>query len=505
MVRIFCDRKEKDLKNFWNHIVFHPTDAIEEDWGQIYLNRMAEDNAVRTVRIYAMFEEMVTLDENGEMVFDFAPGDRRIDCLVSKGFSLCIAYAFIPPWLAADQSPERTKMRYKGRLLVRSHPYDYSKWEEICRVYTQHLVDRYGEDTVAGWRIHCYNEPDWYHFFDEPAENNLARAAEYCKLYDSFAAGVTSVSLRIPIGGPALAESDEHFEFFAHFLEHVSRTGSKLDYIAFHSYGTSPDLMRSGEKMLNIQGAVYNTLTVARLAKMYGFGHLPLVCDEWGASTEGYMGSDRCPPHEFRETEQYSAYFVRMLTLFDELELPYEQMMLCLSGQHGLEVNFGGHRNFFTRDYFAKPIYNAFVLANKLGDEKLYFYGEDPLTDAAVEDLAVMPTRHKDGRVSVLLCYADAAFTRELADKSFTFSFAGLESPMCLTKYVIDAEHANAYTMFKRLGRPAEITDEQAAAIRGFAALKAEQAGVLTPENAELELTMSNNAVVLLELEPQKA
>ena len=33
---------------------------------------------------------------------------------------------------------------------------------------------------------------------------------------------------------------------------------------------------------------------------------------------------------------------------------------------------------------------------------------------------------------------------------------------MCLTKYVIDAEHANAYTMFKRLGRPAEITDEQA-------------------------------------------
>ena len=105
----------------------------------------------------------------------------------------------------------------------------------------------------------------------------------------------------------------------------------------------------------------------------------------------------------------------------------------------------------------------------------------------------------------MLLCYADAAFTRELADKTFTFSFAGIESPMCLTKYVIDTEHANAYTMFKRLGRPAEITDEQAAAIRGFAALKAEAAGVITPENAELELTMSNNAVVLLELEPQKA
>ena len=79
MIRIFTDKKEKDLKNFWGHIVFHPTNAIEDAWGKLYLDKIAEDGAARTIRIYSMFEEMVTLDENGEMQFDFSKNDARID------------------------------------------------------------------------------------------------------------------------------------------------------------------------------------------------------------------------------------------------------------------------------------------------------------------------------------------------------------------------------------------------------------------------------------------
>ena len=46
MIRIFCSKKEKDLVNFWNHMVFHPTNAIEDDWGQRQLEKLAADHAV---------------------------------------------------------------------------------------------------------------------------------------------------------------------------------------------------------------------------------------------------------------------------------------------------------------------------------------------------------------------------------------------------------------------------------------------------------------------------
>ena len=182
MTKIYTDKVEKKLKNFWNHMVFHPTNAIEDDWGKQQLDKLSEDKAVQIVRIYSMFEESVTLGEDGQMQYDFSMNDHRIDYLLSKGFTPYIAYAFFPGFLSAEQDDELIGRRYKGNLLYRSYVNDYSKWEEICRVYTKHLVDRYGEDTVAKWYIHCYNEPDSSHFFYRTAPTWEDRAEAYCKL-----------------------------------------------------------------------------------------------------------------------------------------------------------------------------------------------------------------------------------------------------------------------------------------------------------------------------------
>ena len=40
----------RPLKNFWNAIHFHPTDAIEDAWGQRILNRVAEDKVAALER-----------------------------------------------------------------------------------------------------------------------------------------------------------------------------------------------------------------------------------------------------------------------------------------------------------------------------------------------------------------------------------------------------------------------------------------------------------------------
>ena len=42
------DKVIKNQENFWNNIHFHPTDAIEDDWGQKILNEVAKDNVADT-------------------------------------------------------------------------------------------------------------------------------------------------------------------------------------------------------------------------------------------------------------------------------------------------------------------------------------------------------------------------------------------------------------------------------------------------------------------------
>ena len=494
MIKIFCDKKEKDLVNFWNHMVFHPTNSIEDAWGQQHLDKLAEDKAVQIVRIYSMFEESVTLGEDGELKYDFALNDLRIDELLKRGFTPYIGYTFFPGFLSAEQDESIISHRYKNNLLYRSYMTDYSKWEEICRVYTQHIVDRYGLEQVSGWYLHCYNEPDLRHFFYWNAPSYKERAAEYCKMYEAFVNGLNAVSLKLKIGGVALSEGPTHFEFLEYFLNFVKEKNLKLDFLSYHSYGTGPRGMIEGTKPLNVKGAIANTMYVKRIAKLCGFGDVPTVCDEWGACTEGYLGTDKCSDFIFRENEIYAVYFTKMLTLYDEMGL-YDPQLICMSGSHHLKVDFGGHRNFFTKNFYPKPIFNAYVLAAKLGKEKLYHYAE-----LDCEDVSIMATRHEDGHLSVLLGYADDNFTRRLKPLVNTVEFSGLQGQYKVTGWRIDADHANAIRKFKELGQPADPTEEQKAAIREFGALKPEDLGTVSPENPILPLHMENNATLLLEL-----
>ena len=78
----------KYQKNFWNNCIFHPTDAIEDSWGKRILDRISEDKAIDTVRIYNMFEDIVYIDGNGKIAYDFRVNDLRLDYLVEKGFDV---------------------------------------------------------------------------------------------------------------------------------------------------------------------------------------------------------------------------------------------------------------------------------------------------------------------------------------------------------------------------------------------------------------------------------
>jgi len=494
MITVYADQIVKKQENFWNHVLFHPTDAIEDEWGQRILCEIAKDGAAKTVRIYSMMEDIVSIGETGALQYDFTLTDVRLDFLLEKGFSPMIAYGCVPPILCADpgesSSVSFNKTRYKGKMWTTSQPKDYALWEEICYRYTKHIVERYGESTVAGWHLHCFNEPDIANFFMRDADVET-RCREYCRLYEAFAKGVLRASEKLRIGGPALALSHP---FMEGFLQFVQKKGLRLDYICFHNYGSDPPSINSGEKPLCVDNQFRNYDRMLHLVKRYYPQGIELVQDEWGMDTGGFLPMSRCAGHVARENEIFAAYYGRMIAGYvKEYENPGLQL-LCLSGQHEMTAEFEGFRNFFSLHFIKKPIYNAFVLAAMLKEYVL----ADEITDGHVTALA---TRDGDGNLAILVNYADPFFDESLPDLRIPCRICGVSGPCKVTVRCIDKEHANPYRLSLREKMTEPFTEEQLARLREAAELRPDTFCLTADGVLETEISTTANGTVLLTVE----
>ncbi len=492
----------KQQVNFWNHIHFHPTDGIEDDWGRAYLDEVAANGAADMVRMYSMFEDMVTMDEAGNLCFDFTENDNRMDYMVKKGFRLLICYNFIPPCIAIENDRHNTEAttstRYKGKTLCTMPPRDYKLWEEVCYAYTKHLVERYGMERVGSWYLHCYNEPDisayWLAPLGKTPEAKIKRFEEYCKLYSAFEAGICRVSDQLTIGGPTAGESD----IVEYFCDWLTKNPKKLDFFSAHTYGTSPRAMNDGTK-INIELNRRKLQKYYGIMEKYGFGDKELVIDEWCAACAGFQEMTKCAGLAYREDETFPAFYTQLIAQYIADDVPLSKMMICLSGSHQVHqcpdrfAEFSGFRSFFTEHGIAKPIFHAYALAAKLKSGILE-------TQTERENLTVLPT--SDGEnVAVLLTYAKPEFDWDLPDvtEKLTFDLTGRYR---VTTWRIDSDHNNAYAMWKREGWEAHPTKEQLALLKKESELTSCTSCEMEADGQlELDLALVCNGTVLIELE----
>ena len=496
MIRI-GNKTVKTVPHFWDGIVFHPTDAIEDDWGQELLRRMAKDGAIRVVRMYTMFEDMVTLNDKGEMQFDYALNDERIDFLLSLGFTPMITYAFLPPWLCVHTeftaSIAKNKLRYKGKVVTNSYAKDPALWGEICRIYTEHLTERYGVEQVRGWYLQCYNEPDLKPFFMAEAGESKdpdaisARAREYLKLYKAFAAAVKSVDSRLQIGNSLASKAP----FLDALLKELRETDTPIDFVGIHTYGTSTKFLNSGERPFDAMACVEKQRALRAIVETYYGSDMPIVNDEWGASSQGFFNIEECPQLILREKSAFAAYFGKLITYYADEKARPEKVMICLSGQHEMTVDFSGFRNFFTLHGFKKPIYNAHILASKLG-EAVLAHG------AAPENVTVYPTQREDGSLALLLAYAAPHFDKTLPDVTVELDLSEFGNAFSGAVWRIDETHTDPYALFLREHMSDPLNEEQIRKLTEAGELKSE---ALSLSNEKpLTLTLPCDSLTLIEL-----
>ena len=479
----------KKQENFWNAALFHPTDAIEDPWGKRIIDRIAADQAVHTIRIYSMFEDIVYLGEDGELCYDFRISDLRLDYLTSLGFKLLIAYAGMPDCIADStankSSVSKNKTRYKGKMWNTSIPRDYALWEEICYQYTKHNIERYGEDVVSEWQLQCFNESDVAAFFmgDVHEDNWEVRCAEYCKLYEGYEHGIRRASEKMTIGGPALAHRQD---FFGRFLDYVKEKSLRLDFISLHNYGGMPEELNDGRVRITVENNVKRQRKYAKTIKEHGFEDTKVVVDEWGFATGGFLNKEECPSLMFRETEKFASYYVKLISEFIKNDFHLSTLMICLSGQHEMVEDFTGFRNFFTLNFIAKPIYNAHIMASKLGDGLLSYEAEN-------ENLHVIPTKTENGDYAILLTYASEYFDEDLPTMTETLALPEDIGGKNTEIYCIDKTHTNPYATALK-GDMLIPTVEQLEILRGEGLLKP----LYTGKTDVIKLNLTANSTYLI-------
>ena len=485
------DKVIKKQKRFWNGCVFHPTDAVEDAWGKRILDKMSEDGAIDSVRVYAMLEDIVYLDENDELCYDFRVSDVRLDYLVEKGFNLLIAYAGMPDCIARTTEGKTTaaknKTRYKGKMWNTSPPKSQEVWEEVCYQYTKHLVERYGVELLSKWRCHCFNEADIDLFFMRglPYEDIETRSSEYCSMYEGFVNGVRRACAQISIGGPALAQREEYFEYFLNF---VKAKKLPLDFISLHYYGAEPYELNEGIKEFGVSNILDKHRSRLAVVDKCGFGDTPILIDEWGACSHGFFNKDECPMLLFRETEKYPAYYTRLIHDIVYSDMKMEELMICLSGQHEMTEDFSGFRNFFTLNFIRKPIYNAFVLAAKLGEDLLEYECDN-------KRIYALPTKTEKG-YAVLFTYAADNFSEVIEDCEERVCFEGDTTGKKMTVWAIDKTHTNPYALSLKMGITTP-NQEEIKLLREEGRLKPFYQG----EAKALSLPLTANATYLVEIE----
>ena len=458
-------------------------------------------------------------DAQGKPIYDFTILDGIFDAYKAAGVRPMVELGFMPKDLAAalPNRHEAYQVHFpKSTISGASNnpPKDYSKWRELVRVVTAHLVQRYGAETVRQWPFEVWNEPDIDYWHGTPEE--------YWRLYDFAVAGVRAALPEAKVGGPASTSprNDHARKFLEGFLGHVETGRSAasggavpLDFISFHVKG-QPNIV-GGDVTMGLREELMDAdRGFATIADHPRFRELPIILSEADPEGCAACSSKTNPANNYRNGTLYPAYTAAAY-----------KGLLDLARKHGVNLisMLSWSFEFENRDYFEgvrdlatngidKPILNLFRMLGLMQGERVAVSStgavsmDDVLTSGVktTTDVDAFATTERN-KVSVLLWnYADHASSTEAA--MTTETIAGLPKYLqrvLVTQYRLDATHSNAYTVWQAMGSPQHPSAEQLQELQrrdGLELFGSPRWMEVTRGQVEVEATLPPESVALVQL-----
>jgi xylan 1,4-beta-xylosidase len=422
-----------------------------------------------------------TLDANGKAVYDFSITDQTFDEFQKAGVRPMVELGFMPKDLAASvPGVNDYQIHYPGSTISgasNNPPKDYAVWEELVRKYTEHLVQRYGEEQVDTWYFEVWNEPDIAYWHGTPEEYN--------RLYDYAVAGVRAALPKAIVGGPASTgpASEKASLFLDNFLTHCKNDKSAadgkpipLDFISFHPKGR-PTVV-DGHVRMGLSNELKATEEGFRIVAKYPqYIHLPIILSE--ADPEGCAACSMKvnPANAYRNGPLYPVYTAVALKNLFALQDRYKVnliSMLSWSFEFEDKEYFEGFRTLATNG-IDKPVINVFRMAGLMSGQRVSTSstGQVSLDDILnkgvrqAADVDAFATKANSEAAVMLWNYHDDDITAPSATVKVTI--AGIPigvHKVLLQHYRIDETHSNSYTVWKKMGSPQSPTADQYAKLK---------------------------------------
>jgi xylan 1,4-beta-xylosidase len=416
-------------------------------------------------------------DANGSPRYDFTILDGIFDAYKESGVRPLVELGFMPKDLAADlpNRHEPYQVHYpQSTISGRSNnpPKDYLKWQELARVLTAHLVERYGKDEVLRWYFEVWNEPDIDYWHSSPEE--------YWKLYDYAVAGVRAALPQAKVGGPASTGPGREKAniFLKNFLEHVNSgksaaTGGPvpIDSISFHAKG-QPTINQSVVTMGLNRELTDVDKGFALIAGFPKFRNLPIIISEADPEGCAACSSKVNPANNYRNGTLYPSYTAVAFKGMFELEDRYAVnliSMLSWSFEFEDKEYFEGFRSLATNG-IDKPELNVFRMFGMMSGERVRTSSTgavplDTLVSTGVRqqpDVDAFATHAKEEAAVLVWNYHDV--NEPAPAVPTTVTVAGIPpgvTRVLLEHYRIDETHSNAYTVWQKMGSPQHPTPQQ--------------------------------------------
>lgn len=431
------------------------------------LTRMRHEIGVETVRAHAIFHDdtAVYREVDGEPVHDFSVVDEVYDAILAIGLRPVVEVGFMPRDLASD--PDRTVFEY-GAII--SPPKDYNRWGDLVRALTAHLVDRYGRDEVVTWDFEVWNEANLEVFWSGTKQ-------EWLRLYDVTALAIKSVDERIPVGGPSSAAAG----WVDDLLAHCRHSGSPVDFVSTHTYGSPP-------------------LDVRASLERHGFGHARVLWTEWGVT-----------PTHFNPVSDSVFSGVFVLRGMKSAAGRIDALSYWVASDHFEELGrpprlLHGGFGLLSVGNLPKPRFHAISLLARLGADELEVEAKGDGADGLVEAWA---SRDADGRVAILVwnltldqgkADGDPALTRAVS-----LTVNGLpDGPWAVRRSVLATGQGDLVAAARELGIGDWPADEEQWALLARRSELDVQEGPLDVADggATLDLVLHMPSAVLVELLP---
>lgn len=420
-----------------------------------------------------------TEDEEGNPVYNWEVIDKIVDTWVDRGMKPLMEIGFMPKALSSNPEPYRHDWEpgdpygdiYTGWAYP---PDDYEKWAELVYQWVSHSVDRYGKEEVETWLWQVWNEPNIDYW--------QGSREEFFKLHDYTADAVKRALPTAQVGGPHTTGPGWDFaaEYLTDFLEHcrsgtnyaTGETGSPLDFIAYHAKG-SPSFTDDGHVRMSMGSQLNDIEAGFKIIRSFPeFQDLPVIIGE--SDPEGCAACARqfgYPQNDYRNGTMYSSYtaasFARKYELADQYDINFEGAV-SWSFEFEDQPWFAGFRSMATNGV-NKPVLNIFRMFGMMNGDRIKVSTDNAFSPQNIiendvrgeeGDIYAFATTNEQSAQIMVWNYHDDDVPAP--DAEITLNIDGISAEKVqVHHYRVDDQYSNAYTTWKEMGAPQQVTPGQ--------------------------------------------